>query len=271
MNFKTLISIVFCLGVLACKKHTEEDPCASQKAYSGDFLIRQRVADSLIEADQVVINNTVVFTPKDSGATYQWQIGQDTRTFNSREVKLFFYEKDVAPGDKITIKLTSTGKANTCFSDNTAQKTITKTFTIIARYQAPIIGKYVGFFDDSKNVKDTVEIGWRKWIEPGASSPDSNMTVIGINKGCGSKPYTGYTYNGYPVGVFPYPGGLGGIYGLGANALYFDADDSGLGCKIPRGWFFLRSKDSLSVNFTTGIPGTTTRLPPNKFTGVRIK
>lgn len=243
-SFLTL-SLILLVFNSCHKKHTPPDPCQGKTPFTANFFIKEEVGDSLVITDTVLQYSFVQFEAAGDYDSYEWKIGADPRSFTTKKVRLLFLEI----GSNITIQLKATKRADPCFPNAKTEETISKSFDVVHRKYAPIIGKYAGYFDSDKINKDTVEVR----LTPTNDPPFDEWDVLNINRGCNKD------------------ASMSGSGSVGARAYSFDK--AGVyynGCKSPEGFAFLKSRDTMIVNFTYKELGSSEYLK-DKFMGIRIK
>lgn len=277
MKITKLLKIsVFLFAVflfITCKQENlTPDPCFNAEPFKASLKIAEIQGDSLIETDTVLINSTVSFsasTPVTSFSTYKFHIGTMDTITEKNEIRLFFGERYVSPGDLIKVKVIATGKPNTnCFPNDKSTDTIEKSFRIIHWKDAPIIGKYAGYFgsDIEKKDKQVVEV---KYNAPDNLYTFGRFELYNINKGCNLTLTTQDPSNPYPYAVFT--GGLNG-----ARFMVFIAGGETGGnfwnnCSAPGAVLRLQGRDTLNVKFSysKSLNEAGTRIQ-DSFNGIRI-
>jgi len=248
------------LVITACEKENPPppDPCKEISPITADFIIQENVADSLVETDSVLMYNSVTFQATGSPGTYTWKIGRDERTFSGHAVSLRFLDDAVG---EIPVQLIVEGRPKTeCFPEDDGIDTLVQTFHVIEWGEAPIIGKYEGYFESNPDKKD--EIVEVKFITPEEDisfEPNGGFELINIDMGCKPFPREKNT-------------SLWNYISRGARALKFDAYEGSrsyfYNCNAPNAWLDLYSSDTLVIDFTYGSIGTEERFE-DKFIGVR--
>jgi len=169
----------------------------------------------------------------------------DTFT-QQKKVRLYFGDSYVSPGDLIRIKFIAKGKPNlACFPNDKSADTIEKSFRIIHWKDAPIIGKYAGYFgsDKGKTDKQVVEV---RYLKPDSIYTYGSFELFNIDKGCNSTitnpyllpdPYNVFSKRtGARFMVFSGGGESGGVF---VNS-----------CHAPAGVLLLKSRDTVTAKFT---------------------
>jgi hypothetical protein len=178
-GFRLVVTFaVFCLSlVFSCCDEPEPDSCFGQEQIVADFTISEFLDvtkfDSVVVSDTVLTKNSIVFEADTDYVSYQWKIGNDPRTFTTKQVRLSF----AAPESDVTIRLVSTWNKNTeCFADDDGADTVVKVLTVIDRRLNPIFGKYEGATIANPSDIFTVEITHDEYYD--------QINLININKGC---------------------------------------------------------------------------------------
>lgn len=218
------------IGLMMCSNcsdpidiQTKRNPCAGKSVYTGDFYILENVGDSLVQTDTVLRYNYITFRASDSYYSYEWNIGDDPRVHTKKEVTLLFMEAE----GEIKVTLKSKNKDN-CFPDAPNDTTVIRSIYIVEWQNAPIIGKYIGYFENTPTIEDSIEI----------KLSGEKIDLININQGCQVNP----EFPDFPVWT-----GLN----VGATAISFNANGVFYnGCKSPQVWLYLTSKDSIHAFFT---------------------
>lgn len=252
----------FLLFCFACKDEPEiplVDPCLDAQPFSASFLIQEHVGDSLVVTDSTLFYNLVTFQAPGNYSAYEWKIGEDERTFTTSRVKLLFLDDMVG---EIPVRLIARGAPNTaCFPEDNGIDTIEQTLHVIAWKDAPIIGKYQGYFaSNPADDQQVVEVKFITLEEDIRYEPFGGFELINIDKGCLPYPITNNTI-------------LWNYINRGAKALEFNAYNFTrkyfYNCNAPNAWLTLQGEDTLKVDFTYGQLGTDDRFK-DKFTGVRV-
>lgn len=244
-----LFILSFLLCAFSCRKNEVKpvDPCAAAKPFEPDFYIQEEVGDSLIKTDKVLQYGFVVFEAAETYDSYEWKIGEDPRSFTERKVRLLFTDTIKS----IEVQLIATKKASACFPTDKTVDTIRKNFSVIQWREAPIIGAYVGSFESTPGIMDTVKVvlipqedGWDR------------ITLLNVNCGCNLDTSVSWSV------------------GRGAYAFYYNSNNTFYsGCKGPEAWLRLTGKDTLSINYTyrdnTGNDASLWPVIRDKFVGIR--
>lgn len=258
LNRPGLYSAVLLLFCFSCKDEPEVplDPCQDAQPFTANFHIEEHVGDSLVVSDSILFYNLVTFEAPGFYSSFEWKIGEDVRTFDTRRVTLRFLEDAVG---EIPIRLIATGPPNTtCYPMDNGIDTLEQTLHVITWKQAPMIGKYKGYFDSNPDDdQQVVEIKFISSQEDISYEPFGGFELINIDKGC-----------------FPFPKinntNLWNFINRGVKAMKFDASHTYFyECNAPIAWLTLQSKDTLNVDFTYGELGTESRIQ-DKFIGVRV-
>jgi hypothetical protein len=156
----------------------EPDPCKEIESLAGSFTMGERITnyggvDTVIVSDTVITENFVVFRADTTYESYEWKIGDDLRTFTSREVSLRFMQ----PQSSVQIRLIAKWKPNkTCFPQDDGVDTVYKYLTVVDKKLNPIFGKYEGALVSNPIDFYTVEITANEYFD--------RFTITNINKSC---------------------------------------------------------------------------------------
>lgn len=246
--------------ITACEKENPQiDPCAETIPITADFLIQENVGDSLVVTESVLLYNSVTFQATRSASSYTWKIGEDERTFTEPIVQLHFLDDAVG---EIFVQLVVEGSPNTeCFPEDDGIDTLVRTFHVIEWNDAPIIGKYEGYFESKPEKKDEiVEVKYTSPEEDPKAGPYGDFELYNINKGCNLVPQE------YNASVWVREK-------RGARAFRFDANYGGTvnylyNCDAPNAWLNLYSSDTLVIDFTYSSPERDKRLE-DRFIGIK--
>ena len=234
------------------------DPCEYERPISADFLILENVGDSLVATDSVLLYSFVTFRAKGYATSYRWKIGEDERVFTDRKVQLRFLDDAVG---EIIVQLIVEGTPNTkCFPTDNGTDTVEYTFHVVEWGDAPIIGKYEGYFESNPAKKDEiVELKYTSPQEDPKAGPFGSFELYNINKGC-NMPKT------HEMSVWA-------RVQRGARAFRFDANYAGevnnfYNCDAPNAWLSLNGSDTLVVDFSYSATDRTVRID-DKYIGIK--
>lgn len=250
------------------------DPCKEAVPFKATLQISEIRGDSLVETDSVLINNTVsikAIGPLQNAATFEFQIGAMNFNSSKNEIRLYFDDQNVSPGDIITVRLIARGNANIkCFPNDKNIDTVVKNFRIIHWKDAPIIGKYKGYFGSDKTKRDPqiVEVRYNK---PDSLYNYGSFEIFNIDKGCNST-ITNPLLLPDPYDIFFKKTGarfmifIGGGNSAGGTFAFENS------CHAPSGIIQLKGRDTITSLFTY----SQSNYEPNiriqeTFEGVRIK
>jgi hypothetical protein len=175
----------------SCHKNPEPDPCKDYKPFSADFtmteIIKGYQLSETIESDTVSEGDLVTFSAKQDLDKYEWKIGEDPRTWNTKTVSLSFYGyPDNYILKPLTINITLKGKRakkdidNVCTTNIKEEGSITRKLVVMPLTTKPaILGKYEGFELSNPDKKFVLEIGF---IYSGVQ--EGNMYVNNLYDGC---------------------------------------------------------------------------------------
>lgn len=280
MNYiKIVLFFTLCIVVsYSCRRNNTipTDPCKDAVPFKADFQISEFHGDSLVETDSVFINRTISFkptSPKESAlnyASFEFQIGGVNYSNITNDLKLYFDDRNVTPGELITVRMIAKGKPNlACIPNDKSIDTVYKSFRIIHWKDAPIIGKYKGYFGSDKNKTDPqiVEVRYNK---PDSLNSYGTFDLFNIDKGCNSTITNPLLFD--PYNIFPTLTGarfmvfIGGGDSTGGEFVFINS------CHAPSGVLQLKGRDTLISQFTYSKSATeaTTRIH-DTFEGIRIK
>ncbi|MDP1763049.1 MAG: hypothetical protein Q8L07_04110, partial [Sediminibacterium sp.] len=205
-------------------------------------------------------------SPMSIYATFEYRIGVMDTITDKKEVRLYFDDRNVSPGDLIKVRLIAKGEPNlACFPNSKTVDTVEKSFRIIHWKDAPIIGKYAGYFgsDKDKTDRQVVEV---RYFKADSVYTYGSFELFNIDKGCNSTITNPY-FLPNPYNVF--------FKRTGARFMVF-IGDSGPGfansCHAPAGVLLLKGRDTVTAKFTysKSINEITPRINET-FEGIRIK
>ncbi len=238
----------------------EPDPCKELEPMSGRFTMGERITnyggvDTVIVSDTVITENFVVFRADTTYESYEWKIGDDQRTFTTREVSLRFMQ----PESSVQIRLIAKWKPNqTCFPHDDGVDTVYKYLTVVDKYANPILGTYRGSLANNPSDIFDVTVSRENYFASGCNcmaDPEycgCYYTIRNINKGC--DPF------------------LDGVLGLNISAGYkklnFTWDKTScpyFGCRAPDGWVNIdETGKKATIQFSSLPPSTTCNLSDKK-------
>jgi hypothetical protein len=234
------------------------NPCIGKELLNADFTIGQRInvpnrhsfsggIDTLIRVDTILVDDAAQFEAKHDNMTYEWKIGEDTRTWNTKKVTLAFRNFS----GSVTIRLITKWTPNLqCFPKDDGVDTVYRTLTVIEYKDNPVFGGFEGY--NLSNKSDVFRI---KMIYL-PRRPWSGL-LTDINKGCDAS------------------GGSEGEYGQIAYRRFFfvGGDDTSLGgnCLSPRG-ILVVSPDgkNVRVDFSTLANAPNSKRVKDVFVGRRV-
>ena len=262
------ISLLF-IFFISCRRTVPANPCSNAVPFKAGLQISEIHGDSLVETDTVLINTTVSFkatSPLLNSATFEFQVGGMDTVIGKNELRLYFDDRNVSPGTLIKVRLIAKGVPDTrCFPNDKSIDTIEKSFRIIHWKDAPIIGKYAGYFgsDINKTDKQIVEV---RYLKPDSLYTYGSFELFNIDKGCNltitnpnllPNPYNVFfKLTGARFMVFIGGGESGGVF---MNS-----------CHAPAGVLQLKGADTLTARFTYSKAPGEPRIN-GTFEGLRIK
>jgi hypothetical protein len=194
-----------------CGDEPKPNPCTGIRQLDADFTIKQSITfvtsnigeyDTLLASDTVLTYDKVEFEAKHDSITYEWKIGEDDRTWNTRKVSLVF--KDFY--GTVKIRLIGRWTPNLqCFPKDDGADTVYHTLTVLPNSDNPVFGEFEGY-----NLSNPLDIFRIKM-----SSIPSSGVLTNINKGCdgsggtngesGQITYRRYFFSG-PYNSIPFGG-----------------------------------------------------------------
>ncbi len=236
------------------------NPCIGKEQLNADFTIGQRIQlsnfhsfsggiDTLIRTDTILIDQTAQFEAKHDNMTYEWKIGEDERTWNTKNVSLAFRNFS----GSVTIRLISRWTPNLqCFPKDDGVDTVYHTLTVIENKDNPVFGEFEGYTLSNKS--DVFRI--KMIFLP--RSPWSGL-LMDINKGCDAT------------------GGDDGQYGQIAYRRFFflGGDDTSFGgnCLSPQGILVVSGNGEsrrVMVNFSTIANAPNSKRVKDVFVGSKV-
>ena len=168
MKSRTIILFVLHLILFAgCKKCKEPepdtDPCNSYQTTSAQFSIEEEYYSRWFESDTIMCGNDIHFTAAQSGIgySYEWHIGNDPRTFGTKQVLLFFINPTII-NVQLIIRRTPDIRCN---PNDDGIDTINKTMVAIKPLPGypgspypGLVGNFKGHYSTSPNLETTVSI-----------------------------------------------------------------------------------------------------------------
>jgi len=231
--FPSLFLVGFvCLFNCSCNGDPDPDPCEDQIQNFGGFTIGEVITnygdvDSVIVSDTVLTDNTIQFDADTIYSSYEWKVGDDPRTFNTKTFTLSFTE----PYASITVRLIAKWTPNkTCFPNDDDIDTVYRKLTVIDKELNPIFGQYTGALESKPSETYTVGIE--------ADFFSSEFLLSNINNGCEMS-------NVNIVMAFGYK-----VMSISEDASHGVYNN---GCKNPRGWLYLdKDNKTLTADYSIG-------------------
>lgn len=212
-----LLLLVGIFFVWSCKpkKDPEPDPCAGKVPFKADFKMTPGFfGDSLMPTDEFY-RESIKFIALDNYETYQWKIGDDPRTFTTKQVALNFQN---ASGGDYLVQLIATRKASGCFPNEKIKDTVRKTFKIHVFPTATgttqdsslitYVGRWRGSYTDAPNQMLTIPIALYGNYPNGE---ENGIRIFNIPQGCNenifpyfpayfpTRPRVMYLYGSYKI------------------------------------------------------------------------
>ncbi len=162
-----LFALLLVILVSGCKKCEDDDiskdPCLEYKSTSANFKIEEEFKGKWFESDTVICNSDIHFTAEQAGPgySYEWHIGNDPRTFGTKQVMLFFSTPTVI---NVQLIVRRTPSIN-CDPDDDGIDTINKTMVAIEFFTGypgtlypGFVGNYLGHYSNKPNEAITLSI-----------------------------------------------------------------------------------------------------------------
>lgn len=183
LYFFLVVSFFF----VACKKKKEPeqaaptvDECEGKRPVSAQFKILQNLGDGdLVEDDTIACYPRIadstkrtctacIFEANEEKALYQWEIGAGKST--NRQYELSFAKAYGQISAKLKVEKMPDQQ---CFPSDDGKDTVVRVFSVKDYDKHPLIGKYIGTFEDTPNDTLRVEIKpypfecFRSWVQRG--------------------------------------------------------------------------------------------------------
>ncbi|MBS1554012.1 MAG: hypothetical protein JSU09_03715 [Bacteroidetes bacterium] len=258
LTFLVLLALLgaFLFLLEGCGDEPKPNPCRGIAPLDADFTIKQPISfaiangryDTLLATDTVLMGSTVQFEAKHDSMTYEWKIGEDDRTWNTKKVTLAF--RDFY--GSVRIRLIGRWSPNVqCFPKDDGVDTVYRTLTVLQDKDNPVFGEYEGY-----NLSKVSDI-FRIKLSPTFPIYPWEGVLTNINKGCDGA------------------GGPNGEYGWVAYRRYFfgwgDSTPFGGNCLAPKGALEVSGDGkNVRVNFSTITSTTNSKRVKDAFIGKRI-
>lgn len=247
----------FAVGLVqltSCDGDPDPDPCLGKNITGGSFSIGEHITnyggvDTLLVSDTVLTDNSIVFRADSVYTSYEWKIGDDPRTFTTKEVSLYFSD----PISHLPIRLIAKWLPNKrCYPEDDGIDTVYRYLTVIDKKENPIFGQYEGANKSSPNEIFMIEVTHDDYFD--------QINILNINKDC------------YPIDESI--GLRGFITRMSYKKLNFYSGFYYESCKDPQGWFILDNLGkNVEVKYSIG-DGTPTQTATKRineiFNGKRI-
>ena len=205
------------------------DPCFGTKTNPLSFRFLENYGTPT--PDTAFTKQTISFEgPGAPYTAYQWQVGNDPRSFTQRKFSLYFPE---AANGTYAVRLIATRPPNRqCFAKDDGVDTLTQVLTLVNRTQqrAAIYGKFLGSNTDAP--RDTFTI--RVFSAPDYHQPNDPAAVPydylrNLGRGCQSPSFSiGLTWRGF----------------------WFKYDQTDFSCLAESGTGYLTSHDSIRIDYS---------------------
>lgn len=215
----------------SCERHSSPDPepdvCRTARANPLTFRFLENYGTPT--PDTAYSKQDITFeAPGAPYTSYEWKIGNDTRSFTQKKFTLYFYENNV--GD-LPVHLIARRPLNTkCFPKDDGVDTLTKVLTLLPRSfrKGPIYGKFQGSNLDAP--KDTFTIRVFQGADPfNVNSPIPYDFLRNLGRGCQSPYFT---------------------IGLTWRGIWFNYGANDFSCLTESGTGYLTTRDSIRVEYS---------------------
>lgn len=179
MNFKKSIFLFSIIFLISCDK-SNSIKCECEEKPNADFTISQLIEDGkYLEAD-TFLDQFIKVEAKHALQKYQWKIGLDQNTWDSKSVQLDF------GGNYGDIQVTLIGEwtpNKDCFPNDNGIDTVTKIFTIVPNSEAPFYGEYEGYVESAPNdtflikIKETGPVAWIENLPNGCNTDEYDLLI----------------------------------------------------------------------------------------------
>ena len=234
MNRNLSLALVALLFIFAkCKKENEvpANLCLGKTPFKADFTIEESVGDTSYITDKALAPGYVYFKAKGQYDSVRWYIGGPQNTSTRPNHALYFAQAE----GPVEVTMIGYKKPNTaCFATDKAVDTVRKTIRILPRDStAAIVGRFLGYNTD--NPSDTFSVN----IKAETRSGLWDFFVKNIPKNC-----PGYIQvsDGYPRYI--------GLVVSGAHSAFQISAGSSMACVLVTGFGYLKTKDSLVINYS---------------------
>ncbi len=253
---KNCFYLLICLLVLVgCRRDDDPtpDPCAELPARL-DFTMSKRFLetadnDSRTKIDTLVPDSIfltwdqIVFTAPEGYRQYEWQVGYDDRTWNTRTFGLIFSN----PVEDLPVRLIVRDPIGVGAQCLPAGDTLTRVLNVVPRDQSQLVGQYRGVLVDYP--QDTVQVDITYSQDPGIG-----YKLFGLNPGCDPSRFNGHgMVRGYRFGI------------LAAKSPYDQ-------CLAPFGWISLEENgQKIRIQYSIVNHVFTAERTPHVFLGHRVE
>jgi len=149
-----------------CKIDCENyDPCCGQTAADASFTIYEVVGGPIpkeysvtpMATDTILRHNSALFKADFEAEYYEWSIGTDPRTWNTREFSLSFRSvPDYAPIE-VRLKVYKPTDKD-CFPNSQDTVTAKRYLVVVPRADAKFVGRYEGYLSSTPSKPNFLEI-----------------------------------------------------------------------------------------------------------------
>ena len=226
------------------------DPCLGTKANPLRFRFFENYGTPT--PDTAFTKQTIGFEgPGAPYTAYQWQVGNDPRSFALRKFSLYFPE---AANGTYAVRLIATRPLNrSCFPKDDGVDTLTQVLTLVNRTQqrAAIYGKFLGSNTDAPRDTFTIRVfqgpDYHQPNDPTAAPYDY---LRNLGRGCQS-PYfdLGLTWRG----------------------IWFNYGRNDFNCLTEAGMGYLSSRDSIRIDYSQNESNSSPKRVNRIFKGRRVR
>lgn len=157
-----------------------KDPCEGRTtAFKASFTIYEGsgLCDTVMVSDTVLNRNIGIFKADGDYTSYEWQIGTDARTWNTKQVRLTFSNNDVG-AIRIRLIARDTNYIK-CVAGDDGIDTVFKTLVLQRRSATRMLGKFRGANLD--NPLDSFTVDFSMIREGNINNKDTTNRVVMVN------------------------------------------------------------------------------------------
>jgi hypothetical protein len=246
----------------------DSNPCKGKEPITAQFDVGVDFLglDTVIVGDTILAGSSIVFRSKskEKYQSYEWKIGDDTRKFNTNEVKLYFSEDLFPLPQSIEVKLkVQDSFFEKCYPLSKGQDSVTRKIVIVPEQSTLVFGDYEGYLEENPSSRFVVSI---RYCDP---VKKRSLCSNNIDLGCDNKLYTSepypyvdisYTYRVLHIGD-----------SRSSNFINSATGYPGINCNDPLGWlYFGKSKNQVFIDYSTAVYPDSKKRTKHRFVGKRI-